>query len=270
MLTSKQIDMFKCDGVIAFRSFFAPDEVNPWREQIFNYFARPKTADDWRKALSTRKADDFRLVPDPAPGSHAGLSRVYKALHATAQWAGHNQLVVRAGEDPADWRGPRLAHVDIPVYAPLRTLANYVTYLSEVQERGGAFIYWPGSHRVVWEYFRQFPEDYMARGDRSHNQVFERLVDRMTSAPVEFVGMPGDLLIWHSLTLHSASVNKRGEERLAVFGRWGIVVDLRERHDFSNSMWDCWQFNGCDCDESKAAVRKHGEIKPLMRRGVLC
>lgn len=58
--------------------------------------------------------------------------------------------------------------------------------------------------------------------------------------------------IKRSLTLHSASVNKRAEERLAVFGRWGVVAGFRDRPDFSEDMWSCWQFNGTDCDERHA------------------
>ena len=169
--------------------------------------------------------------------------------------------MVRAGDDPADWRGPRLAHIDIPVYAPLRTLANNVFYLSEVKPKGGGFIYWPRSHRIAWDYFREFPQDYLARGERSHNQVFERLADRMTEAPVEFVGAPGDLLIWHSLTLHSGSVNKRRDPRLAVFGRWGVVVDTEDRHDFSRGIWSGWLFDG------DAAPAADGALEPLTLGG---
>lgn len=253
MLTAAQIDAFKREGVLALRSFFTPAEVSAWRAQIFDYFDQPEGGDAWRDALATHKADDFRLAPDPAPDTHAALSEIYKSLHATAQWAGHNQLVVRAGDDSADWRGPRLAHIDIPLYAPIRTLANNVTYLSEVRARGGGFIYWPGSHRVVWDYFRQFPEDYMARGARSHNQVFMRLVERMASAPVEFLGMPGDLLIWHSLTLHSASINKSSDVRLALFGRWGVISDLPNRHDFRDGLWRGWRFNAAEGAERVGA-----------------
>jgi hypothetical protein len=250
MLTDRQIDTFKRDGIIVFRRFFTLAETSQWREQVFDYFGRPETAGRWREALATRKGDDFRLTPDPTPGSHARLSRIYKALNARLEWTGHNQLVVRAGEDPAEWLGPRIAHIDIPLYAPLRTLANNVIYLSKVQKRGGAFMYWPGSHRVAWDYFRQSPEDYLAQGARSHNQVFQCLVDRMPSAPVEFVGMPGDLLIWHALTLHAASINKRREERLAVFGRWGVAFGSGECHDFSGDMWSHWKLQKGGCDDS--------------------
>jgi ectoine hydroxylase-related dioxygenase (phytanoyl-CoA dioxygenase family) len=103
-------------------------------------------------------------------------------------------------------------------------------------------MYWPGSHRIIWQYFCEFPEDYLAHGERSHNQVFERLVGRMRSAPVEFIGAPGDILIWHPLILHSASINKQREARLAVFGHWGIRVGDESLYDFREDMWTYWQF----------------------------
>jgi len=244
MLTAAQIEAFKRDGAVALRGFFSPEEVASWRAEVFGYFGHPSNGDEWRRALTMRSADDFRLHPDPTPNAHRALARAYRALHTMAcEWAGHNQLVVRAGNDPAEWRGARAAHVDIPICAPLRMFANTVIYLSAVRERGGAFMYWPGSHRVAWDYFVEFPMDYMAAGERSHNQVFERIEARTTTTPVEFLGAPGDLLIWHSLMLHSGSVNKRAEERLAIFGRWGVVVEHGERHDFLGDMWSFWQFD---------------------------
>jgi hypothetical protein len=242
MLTTEQINTFQRDGVVVLRGFIPPAEIGGWREQIVEWFGRPVDRNEWRAALASRRPDDFHLLPDPVPGVHPGITRLYQALHSTAPWTGHNQLIVRPGNDPAALEGPRLAHVDIPLSGRLRTLANFVLYLSTVHESGGAFIYWPGSHRVTWDYFTYAPADYMAAGELSHNQVFERLLERATSGPVTFTGEPGDLLVWHALTIHSASVNKRPEERLALFGRWGVPLGSGQEHDFGGDMWRDWSF----------------------------
>jgi hypothetical protein len=255
MLDTAQIEMFKRDGAIVFRAFFLPGEVESWRQQVLQYFGRPEGGEAWRSALRSHTVSNFRLMPDPTPDSHEALSRIYAALYSTPNWAGHNELIVRAGDEIAEWRGPHGPHIDIPIYAPLKTLANSVIYLSTVEQRGGAFMYWPGSHRIAWEYFRQFPEDYMARGERSHQQIFNRLVERMQSEPVEFVGGPGDLLICHSLTLHSASINKQSAERMALFGRWGVLSELPERHDFNADLWNSWRFEKTDDDGGNEALR---------------
>jgi len=242
MLSSAQIEIFNRDGVIALPGFFSRTEVDRWREQVLQHFGRPDGGDAWRVALGSTITRNFRLDPDPTPDAHAGLARIYASLYPACQWAGHNELIVRAGDDPAEWRGAHGPHLDIPIYAPIKTLANYVIYLSTVGPRGGAFMYWPGSHRIAWQYFREFPADYLARGAHTYQQAFLRILERVPSQPVEVLGEAGDLLIWHSLTLHSASTNKHSGERVAVFGRWGVQSDLVYRHDFSTDIWQDWCF----------------------------
>jgi ectoine hydroxylase-related dioxygenase (phytanoyl-CoA dioxygenase family) len=102
-------------------------------------------------------------------------------------------------------------------------------------------MYWKGSHKVAWEHFRKTPKDYMAQGELSQGQVFEILTNTMETEAVPFSGKAGDLLIWHSLTLHSASVNISNEARLAIFGRWGSAIESNESHfNFSEGIWDKW------------------------------
>ena len=246
MLTKEQIESFKRDGALALRGFFSSAEVERWRAEIFTFFDEPRTAAQWRDALRTHRSNDFRCDPDPTPQAHHALSALYGALNRAMRWVGDNQLVIRAGDEDAPWLGARAPHLDFPVYAPLRTLANNVICLSEVRECGGAFMYWPGSHRVAWDYFREYPEDYLIRGCRSQDEIFGHIRARMTSPPLEFAGAPGDILIWHSLILHSASVNKRPEARLALFGRWGAALSGEPIYDFGGDMWAYWDFQPTD------------------------
>lgn len=243
MLTSAQIDAFKRDGVLALRGFFARDTVERWRREIFEYFGQPGDGDSWRSALRTYKSDNFYLSDDPTPATHSGLARVYGALHRGARWEGENELVIRPANEAARWCGARAPHLDFPLYTPVRTLANNVLYLSDVEERGGGFMYWPGSHHIAWRYFRRHPEDYLSRGDRPQDDTFAIIRSEMTGDPIEFVGAAGDLLIWNSLLLHSASVNKRDEPRLAIFGRWGVDRGAERIYDFDQDMWRYWEFN---------------------------
>ena len=242
MLTHDQIQAFKRDGVIILRDLFSPGEITAWRDQVLEYFHRPATPDAWWGALRAYRSGGFRLKEDPTPWTHPDLIGVYRSFHSTAQWSGDNELVLRPGEDEAPWLGARAPHLDFPVYAPLRTLANSVLYLSHVQERGGAFMYWPGSHHIAWDYFRRNPDDYLSRGERSQDQTFALLQREMICDPLEFIGKPGDVLIWHSLLLHSGSVNKRPEARIAIFGRWGVTLQGEPIYDFNADMWDYWNF----------------------------
>lgn len=243
MLTPQQVETFRRDGVLILRGFFPPRQVEGWREEIAGYFEAPATGDEWRAALRKHKADDFHLSTDPTPVLHGALRDVYRSLHATAPWAGENELLVRPAHEPVPWLGARAPHLDFPIAAPVRTLANSVIYLSDVHERGGAFMYWPGSHRIAWDYFRRNPLDYLSQGERSQDQTFAILGQEMACEPVEFTGRAGDILIWHSLLFHSASVNTRAETRLALFGRWGVALGPDEEiYDFDRDMWAYWDF----------------------------
>jgi hypothetical protein len=252
MLTADQIETFRRDGVLILRGLFSPDKARAWREEVLDYFGRPASPDEWRAALRTHKADSFFLSDDPTPRMNAKLAKIYGSLHATAQWHGDNELVMRPGDEELPWLGARAAHLDFPVYAPLRTLANDVIYLSDVQEHGGAFMYWPGSHHVAWQYFRRNPDDYLSQGERTQDQTFAILKGEMKSEPVEFIGTAGDVLIWHSLIFHSASVNKRTETRFAIFGRWGVPLSGEPVYDFNGDMWAYWNFD---------AAGSHAEIR---------
>lgn len=243
MLTPDQIDTFKRDGVLALRGLFPSGKVSAWRDEVFRYFGQPADPAAWRKALTVHKSDSFYLSDDPTPLSDPVLKRIYASLHADAAWHGENELVMRAGNEPAPWLGARAPHLDFPVYAPLRTLANFVLYLSDVEERGGAFMYWPGSHHIAWDYFRRNPADYLSQGERSQDQTFAILTNDMAGEPIEFLGKAGDMMLWNSLLLHSASVNTRPQARYAIFGRWGVALDDEPVYDFGADIWDYWRFD---------------------------
>lgn len=241
MLSSGQVETFRRDGALALRGFFDAAEVGSWRRQILGHFRRPTGSGAWRAALTTIPSDCFQPEPDLSPRSHGRLRLVYEQLYGPADWEGRTRLIIRAGDDPAEWRGATVPHIDIPFNAPVRTLVNSVTYLSQVETRGGAFIYWPGSHRIAWSYYRRQPQDFLGEGERSYNEVYERIAERVPTAPIEFLGAPGDVLLVHALILHSASINKRSEARLALFGRWGVAARLARRHRFQDDLWAGWR-----------------------------
>jgi hypothetical protein len=242
MLTSAQINQFKRDGVLKLPGFFSTDEVERWRNQILDLFHHPATGEDWRKAISVHKSSDLKLVDGPSVKSHPELIELYADLHTSARWIGKSELRVRAPDIDLKWLGARAPHLDFPMVGSTRTLANNMIYLSEVSNKGGAFMYWRGSHRIAWDYFRRNPMDYRSQGNLAPDQIFEVLQKEMTTEPEEFLGRAGDLLIWHALTLHSGSVNLQTTPRLALIGRWGTPLDGEAYFDFEEDMWSQWSF----------------------------
>lgn len=241
-LSSVEIERFQRDGVLLLRGFFPKCSVKAWNREALDFFDNPRNGEEWRRALRLHKADDFHLAADPTPMSNPYLSSVYRSLHAKADWTGENELVVRPGDQDAPWLGARAPHLDYPIAVPVTTFANTTFYLNDVRERGGAFMYWPGSHHVAWLHHRRHPEDYLARGPRSQDQTFEILTKTMPREPVEFTAEAGDLLIWHSFILHSASINTLPETRLAVIGRWGVPRFDYTPWNFDADIWSSWEF----------------------------
>jgi hypothetical protein len=243
MLTTKQIELFKRDGVLKLEGFFDLAEVELWRSQIFDLFHHPEGAAAWRNAIVAYKSSDLRLSNGPSPSTHPSMREVYSELNASTRWIGKNELRVRAPDVDVQWLGARAPHLDFPMVGSTRTLANSMIYLSEVEDRGGAFMYWPGSHRVAWDYFTRNPQDYRSQGERSGAEIFEALHEQMVGEAEQFLGNPGDLLIWHALTMHSGSVNLKPVPRLALIGRWGSPLDGDSYFDFEGDMWARWNIS---------------------------
>lgn len=80
-------------------------------------------------------------------------------------------------------------------------------YLEDVADGGGGFVYWPGSHQRVHDYFCQHPDQ--VDGSFNGQPEFEALNRRYCTAEagVQFIGKPGDCIIWHGGLMHSGSAN---------------------------------------------------------------
>lgn len=243
MLSEKQIESFKKDGVLILRNFFSRKEIKIWNDEVHQYYKNPKTSSDWKNSIMKYPSSSFSFNNEPSPSIDSKMKSLYHCFHNKIKWHGDSELVARRPELDAEWLGARTPHLDFPLYAKIRTLANSVFYLNNTSPKGGAFMYWKSSHKIAWEYFKKYPKDYMAKGDLSQGQIFEKLTGLMDDNPIAFHGEAGDLLIWHSLLLHSPSVNLSNKARLAVIGRWGKPIEENElRFDFSKNIWDKWKF----------------------------
>jgi len=224
VLDAAQLEQFRRTGTLVVRGFFARAQVEHWRDQVRAFFDDPVDGEKWWAALRRKPHSGFRLSHDPTPNNDQTLGALMASFHPRTFWSGESELLLRPPEPNKPWLGARAPHLDFPIGRSERYLVNTVIYLSDVATRGGAFMFWPGSHEVAWDYFRRNPLDYCSRGNRSQGDTFRALapeVSGIVGDPVEFTGSAGDLLLWHSFLLHSASINRRPETRIAVLGRWG-------------------------------------------------
>lgn len=242
MLSVKQVKTFKRDGVLILPGFFSQEEIACVVDKIHRYFKTPIGAEGWRAAICRTPASNFGSHHLLSPLTSKRMSALYRSLHQEITWVGMDDLVIRPGGQSAGGvRGP--AHLDFPVAHPIRTLANNVVYYTDVSRGGGEFIYWPGSHYLAWDYFSEHPHDYLAQGELSQDQIFEKIYRRLPMSPAHFVGKRGDLLIWHSLLMHAGSYSALPQTRIATIGRWGIQVQGKNLYNFAMDMWKYWEFS---------------------------
>lgn len=248
MLTEQQIETFKKEGVLIIENFFASEEIAVWKGEVCQYFHQPISDMDWFRALQQYNSSDFEFSNEPSPANHYKMGLLYCCLNNHIKWDGDNDLVLRYPDLEAKWLGARAPHLDFPVYDEIRTLANSVFYLNDVNSYGSPFMYWPGSHLLAWDYFKENPQDYMTQGELSQDNIFEKITSLMTREAIPFTGKAGDLMIWDSMLLHSPSVNKSKETRMAIIGRWGqnLQDPSEKRFDFNMDKWTHWNFNAID------------------------
>ena len=117
------------------------------------------------------------------------------------------------------------------------------TYLDDVEDRGGAFTFWPRSHGSVQDFFRDFPEQidgsFRERDDWEERQ-WGLFSDLSPHGPQQFVARAGDVILWHCFMCHTGSGNIRRRPRLGVFARWHHEDRESMRYEVPEEMWKYW------------------------------
>jgi hypothetical protein len=238
MLDSSQLREYRRRGVLVLPQFFSRQRVEAWYEQMRELVGGPSNGGKWAEALTDCSASDFELEPDPSPHHDLEMRALLESFASVSDWVGGNDVLARRPEPGARWTGARAPHIDFPIGRDQRDLVNTLFYLTDTRSRGGAFMYWPGSHLRAWDYFRRHPRDYGARGDYGQVEVFRRFSSELSTGPVEFTASAGDLLVWHPFLFHSASINVNTIPRIGVFGRWGTPRGRDEDYfAFERDMW---------------------------------
>ncbi|TGY90113.1 hypothetical protein E5163_03005 [Marinicauda algicola] len=128
-----------------------------------------------------------------------------------------------------------------------------VMYLNETGPEDGAFVVWPGSHRLIAPHAYGLTHTHTPEGFDALCARIEREIE-----PVCVTGGPGTVILWHSRLLHSAGVNCTGGVR------YGLLSD------FKNGMADarCHLRNDRPFDETwspevMAIESGHDGLQPL-------
>ncbi|MCJ7872291.1 phytanoyl-CoA dioxygenase family protein [Phaeobacter sp. J2-8] len=127
--------------------------------------------------------------------------------------------------------GPLRGHCDTHFFQ-----VSCVIYLSDTDANDGAFVVWPGSHRMIAPVATELtryhsPKEYLKCRDE-----VERTIE-----PVSITGKTGTVVLWHYRLLHAAGRNTGGGVRHAALidfkNGWADAMPPKERNKAFDENW---------------------------------
>ncbi|MEE2909463.1 MAG: phytanoyl-CoA dioxygenase family protein [Candidatus Poribacteria bacterium] len=242
MLTNKQIASFKDDGFLILENAIDQDLLSSWQTEFW-YTLGGKFEDDETWPIDQTFISRWRFTP-PYPNI-ATIPAVQAAAYDLGGenfFGGGGAPIIKWPSQKANWSMPMSSHIDGyggPAQHPAGGLTLGATmYLHDVEEKGGGFIYWPGTHLNVHDYFRERPEhidgSFLDADDWNHTKFSHG------SKPVEFVAAAGTVLLWHGFLSHNGSTNVQNTPRIGIFGRWHYTKLQEMRYDILDDLWKHW------------------------------
>ena len=190
----------------------------------------------------------------PVPAHHPAIRG---AVHESPLFAMMEEMVGKGRLNPGSagpalvypsgdktWSLPERGHLD-GYYTPTNGVPegtvgymtiNVTIYVEDIASRGGCFTYWPGSHKVSYEYFRTHSLLSVRGG------VFSDVYPEGTFPEGhEFTGRAGDAIFWHSQLFHTGSKNVNRDIRMALIGRFSRKDADDIRFETCNDPWAHWE-----------------------------
>lgn len=187
----------------------------------------------------------------PCPGSHPAIRATVMETPAFAiaeELVGTGRLnpggpgpalVYPSGDD--EWTQPAHGHLD-GYYTPTNGVpegtvglfhVGVTIYVEQIEERGGCFTVWPGTHRQAAEYFRD--HSLLSVQGGNSRDVFD------LPEPLQIAGPPGTVCFWHGQLIHSGTKNCRRNIRMALIARLSRK-DLDDiRFESPDDMWQYYE-----------------------------
>ena len=241
MLDVDQITHFKQHGYVILRGFINDATLGRWREQFWDHVgARSGDPDTWPEDYVVK---DFGV--EPSFGGLPQMQRVIAQLGGDMFGGGGGSMLVQWPKADTQWQAPTQGHID--GYGPGGWSGGFMlgatTYLEAVEAGGGAFYYWPDSHLPVQQYFQQHPEQidgsFTERADWDE-KGWGLFSEGCPTAPEEFIGAAGDVILWHYFMCHTGSHNVNTRPRRVVFSRWHRSDREQMKWDIPEDFWKYW------------------------------
>ncbi len=241
ILTTEQIASFKAHGYLILENLIEMPVIENWRDQLWTPLGSSlESPDTW--PTDQVALNDFRFSPpESAFGQQPTMQKIVEQLGGENFTGGGGSPIINWPRPTSEWSMPTHGHID--GYGPAGWtpfMLGATTYLYDVEPGGGAFVYWPGSHRTTHEYFRQYPEQI----DGSYKDIegvgWQVFSNRAPEAPREFIAPAGTVVLWHAFLCHTGSTNVRLTPRFGLFARWRHKRRDEIKYDIPENLWKYW------------------------------
>lgn len=253
------------EGYAHFRGLVSPRLIAAARRAIDEDLAR--NYDPARQAEYENQSFCPGLRQAPEISSlfdKSGLRRVCnRSLGRRRYYHGDGQIAIRKAHNAPE-NFPPVAHIDgIPTEhngLPPGEIGSFTAlagvFLTEAaSDFAGNFTVWPGSHRLVEDYFRRRGPEAL-----SPEALAEGMPQLPLGEPVQLQCSPGDVVLCHYELAHTAAVNTSANDRYAIFFRiWLHEMDgitREERWQRLSNLWQGWK-----------EMRRRNWLARLLRRG---
>ncbi|NKB72200.1 MAG: hypothetical protein GKR89_34410 [Candidatus Latescibacteria bacterium] len=241
ILSLAQIEFFKEQGYLVLEDFIELATVEGWRQQIWGHLGT--SLDHPKEWPNDYVVKDFSATP--VFGHLPQMVAAVEQLGGGKFAGGGSGPLVQWPRDDGDWTLPSQGHID--GYGPGGWSGGFMlgatTYLYDVEPGGGAFVYWPGSHKPVHDYFGRHPEKIdgsFREGPNWESRSWGIFSDESPEPPREFTARAGTVVLWHCYMCHTGSANIRRVPRFGFFARWHHTDREEMRWDVGGDLWKHW------------------------------
>ena len=210
VLTNEQLEQFNANGYLLVTGLISSDVVAEAKRSLIQELAEGNTA-FFGTEVANGCYNEAICMAASLLGEDPEIASEFPVTSALS-------INTLPSEGKWEWPNPHIDHAlqkDGHHVFPRPFRLASMLYLSDIAQRGGGTVVWPGSHKQI---------ETLALSDPSRYELMSVLNLELgkagLSAPVELTPMAGDILFYHYLCAHAGSKNTSQSPRLALNKKW--------------------------------------------------
>ncbi len=211
VLTKEDLDFWNANGYIVVKNAIPEEDCLATQKAIWQFLEKdPEDSTTWYKSHKEQKGLMVNFFNHPTLEKNRASLKIQKAYE---QLYGTNEIyktIDKVSFNPPittgyNFLGSKL-HWDVSLKQPIPFRLQGLLYLSDCNDKEGAFHCVPGFHHQI--------ENWMKSLQPNENP---REVALETLIPKPITGKAGDFIIWHQALPHCASPNTGSKPRLVQY-----------------------------------------------------